>query len=196
MYTNHYNEILLALLLLDCCDSYDSCIAHITLFHIEHVLLALLRQVKKESANMMFNPFEFEYVIISLYRIKVCLVLSDFIAFKLYIDLTHANCANILAILISTMRGQGLDKLNYTFPKGIWLRFDFDDSHPVSITAHFSLLFESKYLPIINTLCSLFFFLLFFEHGRICQLYICKVDQLYLWVLLISMLVKPVLQMT
>jgi hypothetical protein len=122
-------------------------------------------------------------------------VLSDFIAFKLFTDLTNAICANILAILISTMRGQGLDKLDCTFPKGIWLRFDFDDSHPVSITAHFSLLFESKCLLIINTFYSLFFFY-FFEHDRICQLYICKVDQLYLWVLLISMLVKPVLQMT
>lgn len=155
LYTNHYNDILLAFLLSDCCDSYG--ISHVTLFHIEHVLLALLRQVKIESANMMFSPLEFEYVIISLYRIKVCLVLSDFIAFKLYIDLKNAICANILVILISTMRGQGLDKLDCAFPKGIWLRFDFDDSHPVSITAHFALLFESQCLPIINTLYSLFF---------------------------------------
>uniref|UniRef100_A0A2N9EDB9 DUF5110 domain-containing protein n=1 Tax=Fagus sylvatica TaxID=28930 RepID=A0A2N9EDB9_FAGSY len=28
------------------------------------------------------------------------------------------------------MPGQGLDKLDCTLPKGIWLRFDFDDSHP------------------------------------------------------------------
>ncbi|GLT68717.1 hypothetical protein SLA2020_409230 [Shorea laevis] len=28
------------------------------------------------------------------------------------------------------MRGQELDKLDCTFPKGIWPRFDFDDSHP------------------------------------------------------------------
>lgn len=83
-------------------------------------------------------------------------MLSDFIAFKLYIDLTYAICANILAILISTMRGQELDKLDCTFPKGIWPRFDFDDSHPVSITAHFALLFGSQCLPIINTLYSLF----------------------------------------
>jgi hypothetical protein len=40
LYANHYNEILLAFPLLDCCDSNDSCISHITLFHIEHVLLA------------------------------------------------------------------------------------------------------------------------------------------------------------
>lgn len=142
-----------------------------------------------------YNPLEFEYVIISLYRINICLVLSDFIAFKLYIDLTYAICANILAIVISTMRGQGLDKLDCTFPKGIWLRFDFDDSHPVSITAHFALLFESQCLPIISTFYSLFS-LFFFGHVRICLLYIYKVDQLYLWVLLISMLVKLILQMT
>ena len=33
------------------------------------------------------------------------------------------------------MPGQGLDKLDCTLPKGIWLRFDFDDSHPVSFTS-------------------------------------------------------------
>ena len=49
--------------------------------------------------------------------------------------LTHTVCTNILDILISTMPGQCLDKLDCTLPKGIWLRFDFDDSHPVSFTS-------------------------------------------------------------
>ncbi|XP_062146082.1 uncharacterized protein LOC133854067 [Alnus glutinosa] len=35
-----------------------------------------------------------------------------------------------ILVYASTKRGQGLDKLDCTFPKGIWLRFDFDDSHP------------------------------------------------------------------
>jgi hypothetical protein len=88
-------------------------------------------------------------------------VLSDFIAFKLYIDLTYAICANILAIVISTKRGQGLDKLDCTFPKGIWLRFDFDDSHPVSIL-HILLCFlkvNVYRLLILFILCFLYFFL-------------------------------------
>lgn len=49
--------------------------------------------------------------------------------------LTHTVCTNILDILISTMPGRCLDKLDCTLPKGIWLRFDFDDSHPVSFTS-------------------------------------------------------------
>ncbi|XP_050270102.1 uncharacterized protein LOC126714137 isoform X3 [Quercus robur] len=35
-----------------------------------------------------------------------------------------------ILIYASTMPGQCLDKLDCTLPKGIWLRFDFDDSHP------------------------------------------------------------------
>ncbi|KAM4124060.1 hypothetical protein ACB094_01G203900 [Castanea mollissima] len=35
-----------------------------------------------------------------------------------------------ILVYASTMPGQGLDKLDCTLPKGIWLRFDFDDSHP------------------------------------------------------------------
>ncbi|KOM45434.1 hypothetical protein LR48_Vigan06g074000 [Vigna angularis] len=30
----------------------------------------------------------------------------------------------------STIHAQGLDKLEITLPKGIWLRFDFNDAHP------------------------------------------------------------------
>lgn len=38
--------------------------------------------------------------------------------------------------MISTMAGQGMDTLQCTLPKGIWLSFDFDDSHPVRFTVH------------------------------------------------------------
>ncbi|XP_016201260.1 uncharacterized protein LOC107642423 isoform X2 [Arachis ipaensis] len=33
-------------------------------------------------------------------------------------------------VYASTLRNQGLDKLEYTLPKGIWLSFDFGDAHP------------------------------------------------------------------
>ncbi|XP_027361090.1 uncharacterized protein LOC113869127 isoform X2 [Abrus precatorius] len=33
-------------------------------------------------------------------------------------------------VYASTLHGQGLDKLEITLPKGIWLRFDFSDVHP------------------------------------------------------------------
>ncbi|KAG5049011.1 hypothetical protein JHK85_010114 [Glycine max] len=33
-------------------------------------------------------------------------------------------------VYASTLRRQGLDKLEITLPKGIWLNFDFDDAHP------------------------------------------------------------------
>ncbi|XP_061352094.1 uncharacterized protein LOC133297049 isoform X2 [Gastrolobium bilobum] len=33
-------------------------------------------------------------------------------------------------VYASTLRSQGLDKLEFTFPKGIWLSFDFGDAHP------------------------------------------------------------------
>ncbi|XP_059663103.1 uncharacterized protein LOC132308859 isoform X2 [Cornus florida] len=35
-----------------------------------------------------------------------------------------------LLIYASTIRDQGLDQLQHILPKGIWLSFDFDDSHP------------------------------------------------------------------
>lgn len=45
-------------------------------------------------------------------------------------------CFDILFIMISTVAGQGMDTLQCTLPKGIWLSFDFDDSHPVRFTVH------------------------------------------------------------
>ncbi|ONI05681.1 hypothetical protein PRUPE_5G018900 [Prunus persica] len=35
-----------------------------------------------------------------------------------------------LLVYSSTLPGQGMDSLQCTLPKGIWLSFDFDDSHP------------------------------------------------------------------
>ncbi|KAL5550807.1 hypothetical protein UlMin_000983 [Ulmus minor] len=35
-----------------------------------------------------------------------------------------------LLVYASTTAGQGMDNLQITLPKGIWLSFDFDDSHP------------------------------------------------------------------
>lgn len=35
-----------------------------------------------------------------------------------------------LLIYASTMRDHGVNQLQHTLPKGIWLNFDFDDSHP------------------------------------------------------------------
>ncbi|KAG2680519.1 hypothetical protein I3760_11G101900 [Carya illinoinensis] len=35
-----------------------------------------------------------------------------------------------ILVYASTMRDQGLDKLDCTLPNGTWMRFDFDDSHP------------------------------------------------------------------
>ncbi|KAB1216231.1 putative glucan 1,3-alpha-glucosidase [Morella rubra] len=35
-----------------------------------------------------------------------------------------------ILVYASTVPNQGLDKLDCTLPKGIWVRFDFDDSHP------------------------------------------------------------------
>ncbi|CAL2258357.1 unnamed protein product [Prunus armeniaca] len=35
-----------------------------------------------------------------------------------------------LLVYSSTLPGQGMDTLQCTLPKGIWLSFDFDDSHP------------------------------------------------------------------
>ncbi|XP_022145307.1 uncharacterized protein LOC111014792 [Momordica charantia] len=35
-----------------------------------------------------------------------------------------------ILIYSSTLPNQGMHNLNFTLPKGVWLRFDFDDSHP------------------------------------------------------------------
>ncbi|KAH1234590.1 Alpha-glucosidase 2 [Glycine max] len=35
-----------------------------------------------------------------------------------------------ILVFASTLRRQGLDKLEITLPKGIWLNFDFNDAHP------------------------------------------------------------------
>ncbi|KAA8521085.1 hypothetical protein F0562_011762 [Nyssa sinensis] len=45
---------------------------------------------------------------------------------------THENSFLLGPLLIyaSSMRDQGLDQLQQVLPKGIWLSFDFDDSHP------------------------------------------------------------------
>lgn len=36
----------------------------------------------------------------------------------------------------STMPDQGSHELSHVLPNGIWLRFDFGDSHPVSLSNH------------------------------------------------------------
>lgn len=44
----------------------------------------------------------------------------------------HENSFTLGPVLIyaSTMRDHGVNQLQHTLPKGIWLSFDFDDSHP------------------------------------------------------------------
>ncbi|OAY24303.1 hypothetical protein MANES_17G004600v8 [Manihot esculenta] len=44
--------------------------------------------------------------------------------------LENAFLLGPLLVYASTIPDQGTDKLQYHLPKGIWLRFDFDDSHP------------------------------------------------------------------
>ncbi|KAF2308916.1 hypothetical protein GH714_023894 [Hevea brasiliensis] len=43
---------------------------------------------------------------------------------------THAIVLMFFFIFCSTIPDQGIDELQHELPKGIWLRFDFDDSHP------------------------------------------------------------------
>lgn len=101
--------------------------------------------------------------------------------------------------MFSTLPGQGMDSLQCTLPKGIWLSFDFDDSHPVCMTVHIDMLWFSIFSAHVNTFHSFlffFFFSLISGYCRIYQLYICKEEQLFLWVLLISMLVNLIYLMT
>lgn len=56
---------------------------------------------------------------------------------NIYCILIHEFCSNILFVMISTLPRQELDNLQFVLPKGIWLSFDFDDSHPVCSTVIF-----------------------------------------------------------
>lgn len=53
-----------------------------------------------------------------------------------WLEMILTFCSDILFFMVSTEPGQGMDSLQFTLPKGIWLSFDFGDSHPVCITVH------------------------------------------------------------
>ena len=60
--------------------------------------------------------------------------------------------------MISTVPDQEMDNLQFALPKGIWLNFDFDDSHPVCSTMNLGLL---VIFSCFNFSLFLFFFNLF-----------------------------------
>lgn len=71
--------------------------------------------------------------------------------------------------MFSTLPGQGMDSLQCTLPKGIWLSFDFDDSHPVCMTVHIDMLWFSIFSAHINTFHSFLFFFFFLTHFWLLQ---------------------------
>lgn len=59
---------------------------------------------------------------------------------------------NIVLTLSSSQHDKDVDQLQEKLPKGIWLSFDFEDSHPVGIPINligFLMIHLSVYFPIM-----------------------------------------------
>jgi hypothetical protein len=67
------------------------------------------------------------------------------IPFFLYILNQYINELKVFMKHGSTLSDKGAHELSHPIPKGIWLPFDFGDSHPVSLNCENSnLLFEEE----------------------------------------------------